>query len=83
MTPLAITSTQGWVRRVGFQRWQKLHMLIYPAGVAGVLHYLWLVKSDIRLPLMYGAILALLLGYRVWAKLRKRRPVSSPVTASR
>jgi sulfoxide reductase heme-binding subunit YedZ len=71
MTPLAITSTAGWVRRLGFQRWQKLHMLIYPAALAGVLHFLWLVKSDIREPLFYGAILTLLLGFRVVVKLRK------------
>ncbi len=65
MVPLAITSTQGWVKRLGFKRWQKLHYLIYPAGIAGVLHYLWLVKSDIREPLMYGGILAVLLGFRI------------------
>jgi sulfoxide reductase heme-binding subunit YedZ len=81
MTPLAVTSTQGWVRRMGFQRWQKLHMLIYPAAIAGVLHFLWLVKSDIREPLLYGAILALLLGFRVVMKFKGR--VNSPTTASR
>ncbi len=84
MTPLAITSTQGWVRRLGFQKWQKLHMLIYPAGILGVLHFLWLVKSDIREPLLYGATLAGLLGFRIVVKLRKaKKPVSSPATASR
>jgi methionine sulfoxide reductase heme-binding subunit len=86
MTPLAITSTQGWVRRMKFQRWQKLHMLIYPSAIAGVLHFLWLVKSDIREPLLYGAILAALLGFRIVTKLRSkvpRKPISSPATASR
>ena len=60
-------------------------MLIYPAAILGVLHFLWLVKSDIREPLLYGAILAVLLGFRVVTKLRKapRKSVSSPVTASR
>ena len=72
MTPLAITSTQGWVRRLGFQKWQKLHMLIYPAAILGVLHFLWLVKSDIREPLLYGAILAVLLGFRVYKKWKPR-----------
>ena len=62
MVPLALTSTAGWVRRLGFKRWQKLHRLIYVSACAGALHYYWLVKSDKRLPLMYAAILAVLLG---------------------
>ena len=57
LLPLAITSTAGWVRRLGFAKWQRLHRLIYFAALAGVIHYYWLVKSDVRLPLMYGAIL--------------------------
>ncbi len=73
MLPLAITSTQGWVKRLGFQRWQKLHMLIYPSAIAGVLHYWWLVKSDIREPLMYAVILAVLLGFRVYKKFKRVR----------
>ena len=72
MVPLAITSTAGWVRRMGFKRWQKLHRLVYVSAVAGVLHYLWLVKSDKRLPLLYGAILAALLAVRVVAWMKKR-----------
>jgi len=70
MIPLAITSTSGWVRRLGFVRWQKLHRLIYFSALLGVIHYYWLVKSDVRLPLMYGAILAVLMAYRVmiWRK---------------
>jgi methionine sulfoxide reductase heme-binding subunit len=72
MAPLALTSTDGWVKRLGFQRWQKLHRLIYAAGIAGVLHYYWLVKSDIREPLLYGAILTVLLGFRIAVKLRGR-----------
>ena len=66
MIPLAITSTDGWVRRLGFVRWQRLHRLVYFSALAGVIHYYWLVKSDVRLPLLYAAILALLLGYRWW-----------------
>lgn len=78
MLPLAITSTAGWVRRLGFKRWQRLHRLIYFAGVAAVIHYLWLVKSDIRSPLMYGAILAVLLGFRVVVWLKKRAKTARP-----
>jgi sulfoxide reductase heme-binding subunit YedZ len=73
MTPLAITSTAGWVRRMGYKRWQKLHRMVYFCGIAGVPHYYLLVKSDIRLPSMYAAILAVLLVYRVIKRLRKPR----------
>jgi sulfoxide reductase heme-binding subunit YedZ len=76
MVPLAITSTAGWVRRMGYKRWQKLHRLIYGSAAAGVLHYYLLVKSDIRLPVMYGAILSVLLLYRVGTWLRKRKPAA-------
>src|SRR5205823_14962754 len=78
LIPLAITSTAGWIRRLGGRRWQALHRLIYAAAIAGVIHYLWLVKADIRKPLEYGAVLAVLLGYRVvvwWMALAKRRPM--------
>ena len=71
IVPLAITSTSGWVRRLGYRRWQLLHRLIYFSALAGVIHYYWLVKSDVRLPLMYGGILAVLLLYRMAAWLRK------------
>jgi methionine sulfoxide reductase heme-binding subunit len=64
MTPLAVTSTKGWIRRLGGKRWQLLHRLIYLSAGAGVVHYYWLVKSDIRLPAMYGAIAVTLLGFR-------------------
>jgi sulfoxide reductase heme-binding subunit YedZ len=69
LIPLAFTSTAGWIRRLGGKRWQALHRLIYFSALAGVIHYWWLVKADIHLPLEYGAILAVLLGYRiaVWA----------------
>lgn len=72
MLPLAVTSTAGWVRRLTFKRWQKLHRLIYLSAAAGALHYYWLVKSDKRLPLLYAAILAALLGFRAVAWLWKR-----------
>jgi sulfoxide reductase heme-binding subunit YedZ len=71
MTPLAITSTAGWVRRLGYKRWQRLHRIVYGCAVLGVVHYYLLVKSDIRSPVMYGAILAILLGYRMVVANRK------------
>jgi sulfoxide reductase heme-binding subunit YedZ len=77
MLPLAITSTAGWVRRLTFKRWKQLHRLVYVAAVAGVIHYWWLVKSDIRLPAMYAAIVTVLLAYRVFAWMRTRKPAAA------
>ncbi len=74
LIPLAVTSTTGWIRRLGGRRWQALHRLIYLAAFAGVVHYYWLVKSDVRLPLMYGAILLLLMLTRVLFNVRKQKP---------
>ena len=76
MLPLAITSTAGWVRRLGFKRWQRLHRLIYFSATAGVIHYYWLVKSDIREPLMYAGILLILMLFRavMWTRKRSSRP---------
>jgi sulfoxide reductase heme-binding subunit YedZ len=71
MAPLALTSTAGWIRRLGGRRWQMLHRLIYVSAIAGVVHYYWLVKSDVRKPLFYGAIVLLLLGERVVVAVRK------------
>src|SRR5438477_12895289 len=85
LIPLAITSTAGWIRRLGGKRWQKLHRLIYISAIAGVIHYLWLVKKDIREPLEYGAVLAVLLGYRIVVWLLpwlKRRNVPTPTAES-
>lgn len=65
MLPLALTSTAGWIRRMGGKRWQKLHRLIYFSAAAGVVHFIWLVKADLRQPLIYGAVLALLLAFRI------------------
>jgi sulfoxide reductase heme-binding subunit YedZ len=74
MLPLALTSTTGWIRRLGGKRWQKLHRLIYFSAAAGVIHFIWLVKADLRKPLTYGVILAILLAYRVlmWATARAK-----------
>ncbi len=68
MVPLAITSTNKMVKRVGGKRWVMLHRLVYVAGVGGVLHYWMLVKSDTRLPLTFGFVLLLLLAYRIFIK---------------
>lgn len=76
MAPLAITSTKGWIRRLG-KNWGRLHTLTYPAAVLACVHYLWQVKLDRRWPLTYlGAIAALLL-YRVWHK-AVTRPLQTP-----
>lgn len=76
LLPLAITSTTGWIRRLG-RNWGKLHKLVYAIGVLAVLHFWWLVKSDIREPLLYASILAVLLGWRVWKKLSQRRKAAA------
>lgn len=80
LIPLALTSTKGWIRRLGGKRWQALHRLIYVAALCGVVHYYWLVKSDHRLPLLYGAILAALLIYRSAASLLKSEPAAAQKT---
>ena len=72
MAPLAVTSTAGWVRRMGYTRWQFLHRAIYFSALAGVIHYYWGVKSDIRLPVLYGAIFSVLMVYRIGAWVMKR-----------
>ena len=84
MLALAVTSTAGWIRRMGGKRWQMLHRLIYVSAIAGVIHYYWLVKSDVRKPVMYGAMVGVLLLFRVVVKFAGRRaatakrPVSAP-----
>ena len=72
LLPLALTSTRGWMRRLG-RRWGQLHKLVYAAAVLAVLHYLWLVKADLREPLVYAAIVALLLSLR-WRWRRRAAP---------
>lgn len=75
LVPLAITSTQRMMRRLG-RRWQKLHRLIYPIAILAVWHFYWQVKRDVTEPLIYAGIVALLLGWRVWHR-RRRAPVTS------
>jgi methionine sulfoxide reductase heme-binding subunit len=76
MIPLALTSTAGMIRRLG-KRWQLLHRLVYCSAVAGVIHYYWLVKADVRPPLIYASIVGVLLGFRlVWSFRARPRAVA-------
>jgi len=81
LIPLAITSTKGWVKRLGGKRWQQLHRLIYVAAFGGFFHFLWLVKSDTRRPLIFGGVMAVFLGYRVvvWWQRRSTHAKSAQV----
>ncbi len=81
MIPLALTSTTGWIRRLGGRRWQLLHRLVYLTGIAGVTHYWWRVKADTLHPLIYAAIVAILLGYRAAHSFKRARPQRSPIQA--
>ena len=72
MIPLAITSTKGWIRRLG-RKWQALHRLIYVSGAAAAVHFIWKVKVAVGEPVYYGAILAVLLCVRLWLRARKQR----------
>lgn len=76
LIPLAVTSTKGWIRRLG-RRWTLLHRLAYPAAALGVLHFFWRVKADTREPLIFAAVLALLLLFRIPAlrRVSARRPL--------
>jgi len=86
MIPLAVTSTAGMIRRLG-KRWQQLHYLVYVVSILAVVHFYWLVKSDIRRPVQYGLVLATLLGYRLLAKSWSRESIKmaqkKPSVASR
>ncbi len=79
LVPLAVTSTRGWVRRLG-RRWQTLHRTVYAIAVLGILHFLWLVKADTLEPLIDGAVLAVLLAFRVpWGLLAERWRLALPL----
>ncbi len=73
MVPLALTSTAGMIRRLGGRRWAWLHRLVYVSATCGVVHYLWKVKADTRDPLGWAAVLAVLLGLRLWFVVRRPR----------
>jgi sulfoxide reductase heme-binding subunit YedZ len=77
LIPLAATSTNAMQRRLGGRRWQLLHRLVYLIAVGGVVHYLWLVKKDITQPLLYGLVLGVLLGLRLWWRRAPVRTVLS------
>ena len=81
MIPLALTSTAGWIRRLGGRNWQRLHRLIYVTGIAGVIHYWWRVKADTLHPIIYAAIVALLLGYRLALSFKRSRWQRQPAQA--
>jgi sulfoxide reductase heme-binding subunit YedZ len=66
LIPLALTSTKGSIKRLGGKRWAKLHRLVYVAAIGGVIHFYMIVKSDTRYPLLFGGVLAILLGYRIY-----------------
>ena len=76
LIPLALTSTNGWVRRLGGRQWRRLHQLIYLIAIGGTVHYLWAVKKDTLFPLVYLAVFVVLLAYRAVARwgLRSRQP---------
>ena len=79
LIPLAVTSTNAMVRRLGARRWQMLHRLVYAIAILGVLHFWWLVKKDIREPLVFALVLAVLLGVRA---LRAGRKATVPPNAA-
>jgi len=81
LIPLAVTSTNAMMRRLG-RRWQKLHRLIYVLTLLGIWHFYWQVKKDIREPLLYVGMFAVLMGWRLWHRQRQRiRAKSAPATA--
>ena len=84
LIPLAVTSTAGWIRRLGGRRWALLHRLVYLTAMGGVIHYYWLVKSDVRKPVFYGILVAMLLGWRLQDRVRAsaRRVAPPPVRKS-
>jgi len=83
MIPLSATSTAWSIRRLGGKNWQRLHRLIYLTGILGVIHYIWLVKADKRKPLEYGAVLFVLLLYRLGVWLYEKRKKLAIFTPSR
>src|SRR5262245_26419538 len=76
MVPLTFTSTAGMIRRLGGQRWTRLHAVVYATAVLGVVHYWWLVKADVRRPMIYATVVALLLTFRVYWKRAHAVPAS-------
>lgn len=77
LAPVAITSTTGWILRLGYRRWERIHQLVYVAGVLAVVHFIWRVKIDVSQPLTYAFILAVLFAVRIVVWLRKRSETTS------
>ena len=82
LIPLALTSTKWAIRKMGGKRWQALHRLIYFSAAAGVIHYIWLVKADLKKPLEYAAVFGVLLLYRVVAWIAARGTMAAKLEAS-
>ena len=82
LLPLALTSTNAMMKRLGGRRWQWLHRLVYVIAIGGVVHYLWLVKKDLTQPLIYAAVLGLLLGYRILYRWRSSAVRAKPSALS-
>ena len=84
LIPLALTSTSGWIRRLGGKRWTRLHALIYPIAMLGVLHFYWLIKKDASEPIFYAIILAVILGARILAaRITGARILAARITGAR
>jgi len=82
LVPLAATSTAGMIRRLGGRRWNLLHRLVYITAVLVVIHYWWLVKSDISRPLAYAIVVAILLGFRIYWSWWRTRTAPAPARAT-
>jgi methionine sulfoxide reductase heme-binding subunit len=81
MVPLAVTSTQGMIRRLGGRRWRMLHRLVYASAIAGVIHYYWQVKIDETVPIRFAVVVGVLLGLRVLMYARRRKGKARPAPA--
>lgn len=79
LIPLAVTSNNAIIKRMGARGWQRLHRLIYAIAILGVIHYWWLVKKDLTQPILYAACLALLLGYRIVTARHRKMPAPAQV----
>ena len=80
LTPLAITSTNNWMRRLG-KRWKQLHQLVYVIAVLAILHYLWLVKADVLQPVIHAIVLLILLAIRAWYQRKEMSTQAAPAKA--
>jgi sulfoxide reductase heme-binding subunit YedZ len=80
LLPLAVTSTDAWVRRLGYRRWKALHRLVYAAAAGGVIHFVWRVKIDLRKPLLFAGVIGALLLLRLLPA-RKRKAAPAPASA--